>query len=276
MGIDRVFAFDIRPGVICHLLQAQGNAFLFAIHFQNHNFQGLTDMEHFARMVHAAPAHIRDMEQAVHAAEVDKSAEVRDILHDTFHLVAFLDGFKEALALVGAFGFNHLTAGKDDILTVVIYLDDLEFVNLSYILVQVARRNNIHLGTGQESFHAHIDHKTALDDALHFTLNQAAIAVHAHDLIPVLLMGGLFLGKDDDAFVVFEAFQKDFNLVPHFDFFVFKLGNGNSAFGLVADVHQNDLGTDFLDGSGNNGTLTQFAELAVNKFRQFSCAHLNG
>jgi hypothetical protein len=89
-------------------------------------------------------------------------------------------------------------------------------------------------------------------------------------------MGGLFLGKDDDAFVVFEAFQKDFNLVPHFDFLVFKLGNGNSAFGLVADVHQNDLGTDFLDGSGNNGTFTQFAELAVNKFRQFSCAHLNG
>ena len=111
------------------------------------------------------------MEQAVHAAEVDKSAEVRDILHDTFHLVAFLDGFKEALALVGAFGFNHLTAGKDDIFTVVIYLDDLKFVNLSNILVQVARRNNIHLGTGQESFHANIDHKTALDDALHFTLN---------------------------------------------------------------------------------------------------------
>ena len=105
---------------------------------------------------------------------------------------------------------------------------------------------------------------------------KAAIAVHAHDLIPVLLMGGLFLGKDDDAFVVFEAFQKDLDLVPHFDFLVFKLGNGNSAFGLVADVHQNDLGTDFLDGSGNDGTFTQFAELAVNKFRQFSCAHLNG
>lgn len=216
------------------------------------------------------------MKQAVHAAEVDKGAEVRDVLHEAFHLVAFLDGFKEALALVGAFGFDHFAAGKDDVLAVVVHLDDLEFVNLAHVFVQVARRNDIHLGTGKESFHANVDHEATLDDALHFTLDQAAIAVHAHDLIPVLLMGGLFLGKDDDAFVVFEAFQKDLDLVPHFDFLVFKLGNGNSAFGLVADVHQNDLGTDFLDGSGNDGTFTQFAELAVNKFRQFSCAHLNG
>ena len=89
-----------------------------------------------------------------------------------------------------------------------------------------------------------------------FALDQAAVAVHAHDLVPILLMGGFFLGKDDDTFVVFEAFKKDLDLVPYFDLLVFKLGNGNSAFGLVADVHQNDLGTDFLDGSGNDGTFS--------------------
>ena len=241
--------------IVRHLLQAQGNAFLVAVHFQNHDFQGLADVEHFARMVHAAPAHVRNVEQAVHAPEVHESAEVRNILHEAFHLVAFLDGFKEALALVSAFGFDHFAAGND-ILAVVVHLDDLELVNLADILVQVARGNDIHLGTGQEGFHANVDHQAALDDALHFALDQAAVAVHAHDLVPILLMGGLFLGKDDDTFVVFEAFKKDLDLVPYFDLLVFKLGNGNSAFGLVADVHQNDLGTDFLDGSGNDGTFS--------------------
>ena len=102
--------------------------FLFAIHFQNHDFQGLTDMEHFARMVHAAPAHIRDMGRPSHAAECrHKSAEVRDILHDTFHLVAFPRRFSRKRWRWSARWLQSPSRRKGRYFTVVIYLDDLEF-----------------------------------------------------------------------------------------------------------------------------------------------------
>ncbi len=61
---------------------------------------------------------------------------------------------------------------------------------------------------------------------------------------------GLFLGEDDHAFLVFELFDQDVNLVADLDGLdVVKFVGGDDAFAFVADVHQDFLGADFDDGS---------------------------
>jgi len=108
---------------------------------------------------------------------------------------------------------------------------------LPTVLVEILRRDDVDLRAGQERFHAHVDHEAALDDSLDLALHQATLFVDLDDLVPVLLVGRFFLGEDHHALIVFEALQKNFHLITHFEFFV-SIGNRNRALGLVADVDE--------------------------------------
>ena len=71
---------------------------------------------------------------------------------------------------------------------------------------------------------------------------------------------GLFLGEDDHAFLVFEAFDEDFDFVADFEVFdVFEFVGGDDAFGFVADVHEHFAGTDFEDAAFNDAALAELA-----------------
>ena len=47
------------------------------------------------------------------------------------------------------------------------------------------------------------------------------------DLFPVLLVGGLLLGEDDHAFIIFEALKEHFDFITDLDVFVFELRRRN-------------------------------------------------
>jgi len=53
-------------------------------------------------MVNAAPRHVRDVKQAVNAAQVDERAEIRDVLDRTFADLAFFEFSEDLLALLVA------------------------------------------------------------------------------------------------------------------------------------------------------------------------------
>ncbi len=213
------------------------------------------------------------MQQAVHAVQVDERAEVREVLDGALHPVARLDRLEEDLALFGALGLDHFAAGEDDVLALVVHLDDFEFVDVAHVFVQILGRNDVHLGAGQKGLHAHVDHQAALHHALDLALHEAAFAVHGHDLFPVLLVGGLLLGEDDQTFVVLEALQEHLDLIPHFNFLVFKLRAGDHPFGFVADVHKNHLRPDFKDRAVHDVALVISRKLAVDQGFQFFFTH---
>ena len=49
---------------------------------------------------------------------------------------------------------------------------------------------------------------------------------NARNLVPVLPVGGFFLGEDDHAFIVLEALEQDVYFVAYFEVFdVFKFGD---------------------------------------------------
>jgi hypothetical protein len=164
-------------------------------------------------MVEAAPGHVRDVEQTVHAVEIDERTEVGDVLDDADDLVAGGDAVEELLALLGALGLDDFAAGEHDVFALVVDLDDLELEHLADVLVEILRRDDVDLAAGQEGFDADVDHEAAFDDALDLAFDETAVLEHGVNFLPVLTVGGLLLGEHDHAFVVFEAFEEDFHLI---------------------------------------------------------------
>ena len=87
-------------------------------------------------------------------------------------------------------------------------------------------------------------------------------------------MGGFLLGENDHAFVIFEAFEEDFHLIAYLDVFIFELVGGDSSFGLVADIDEDDLWFDFEDLAFDDGSFGKLAERTCDQVCECSgCAH---
>ena len=85
----------------------------------------------------AAPRHVRDVEQAVDATEIDECAEVGDVLDDAFAHLILLKLFHELLAFPRALVFQDHAAGNHNVPTALIELDDLELELLAEQLVDI-------------------------------------------------------------------------------------------------------------------------------------------
>ena len=128
-------------------------------------------------------------------------------------VIAALHAVEELLALFGALLLDQFAAGEDDVLALVVDFDDLEIVGVADELLEVLRRDDVDLRAGQERLDADVDHEAAFDHGLDLAFDEAAALENLDDLFPVLLVGGLFLGEDDHALVVFEALEQDFDFV---------------------------------------------------------------
>src|SRR5262245_29549530 len=84
-----ILALDVLPRVRELLLETEADAFLLAIHIENDDIDFLADLEDFARMANAAPAHVRDVQQSIEAIEVDERAKVGDVFHHALADVAW-------------------------------------------------------------------------------------------------------------------------------------------------------------------------------------------
>ena len=168
-------------------------------------------------MTEAAPRHVGDVQQAVHAVEVDERAEIGEVLDRALDHVADLDAFQELLAFLRALLLDDFAAAEDDVFPVVVDFDDLEIVGVADELLEILRRDDVDLRAGQKRLDADVDDEAAFDDGLHLALDQAVALEDRDDLVPVLPVGGLLLREDDHALVVFETLEEDFDFVADFD-----------------------------------------------------------
>src|SRR5436189_179142 len=92
----RVLRGHVLPGVRLQLLQAEADALALPVDVEDLDLDLLPDVHHLGRVRHATIAHVRDVEQSVHAAQIDEGAEVGDVLdqparHRLVRLVGFAD-----------------------------------------------------------------------------------------------------------------------------------------------------------------------------------------
>src|SRR5438067_2289845 len=116
----------VLPRIGLQLLQAEADAFALPVDVEHLDLYLLADVDQLGRMRHAAVAHVGDVQQAVHAAQVDECAEVGDVLDDAFADLADLQLLHQDVALGLALRLEQHATRHDDVAAALIELDDLE------------------------------------------------------------------------------------------------------------------------------------------------------
>src|SRR5688500_6509430 len=248
-GADRILLGDVLPGIVLQLLHAERDALALPVDVEDLDLDFLADGDHLGRVRDPAVRHVGDVEQAVHAAEVDERAEVGDVLDDALPHLADGELLHEMLALVRPLVLEDHAAADDDVAPALVELDDLELVGLAQQLVDVGHPPERDLAPGEERIDAHeIHHHATLDLLGERPLHRLVALVRHADLLPDPHEVGLLLRQDDRALLVLEMFEEDLDLVAFLQRLrVLELIEGNGPFRLEADVEDDGVVRDAED-----------------------------
>src|SRR5882672_9854770 len=234
----RVLGGDVLPGVRLQLFQAEADALALPVDVEDLDLDLLSDVHHLGRVRHAAVAHIGDVEQAIHAPEVDEGAEVGDVLDDALPHLADLQLFHQHIALGLALGFEQHAATHHDVAAALVQLDDLELEALPQQLVDVRHAPQGDLAAREERVHSHeVHYHAALDLLDERARDRLVLLVGLADTFPDPHEVGLLLREDDRAFLILEVLEEDLDLVSFLERArVLELVDRHGAFRLEPDV----------------------------------------
>ena len=242
---DRVLVRDVVPRRSALLLHSEGDALSFVVDLEDLDLDFLVELDHLRRVVHPTPRHVRDVQQAVDAPEVDEHAEVGDVLDDAHADLAFLELLEQGFLLGLALFFDQLAARDDDVHPLLVDLDDARLDVLADPVADVAGAADVDLRCRQEDRDADVDQQTALDLAQGHALDRVTFLVGKDDVFPTTNPVGLPLAQQDVAFGVVDRLDEALDLGARLDLErVRELVDRDLAFGLVADV--DDHGAVFL------------------------------
>ena len=200
-------------------------------------------------MRHPAVGHVGDVEQAVHAAQIDEGAEVGDVLDHALPHLADRELLHQVLALVRPLVLQDDPAADHDVPAPLVELDDLELVGLAQQLVDVGHPAERDLAAREERVHPHqVHHHAALDLLDQGALDRLIALVGHADLFPDPHEVGLLLGEHDRALLVFQMLEEDLDLIAFLERLrILELVERNRAFGLEADVEDDRVVGDAED-----------------------------
>ena len=240
------------------VLEGEGDLLLLAVDAEDVDLEFLVDLHHVVRVGDAVPAHVRDVQQAVDAAEVHERAEVGDVLDDPLADLMHFQLAEELLLHVVADDLDQLAAAHDDVAALLVDLEDHALDRLADVLADVGRAADVHLRGRQEDVDADVDEQAALDLLGDRPSDDVAFLVLGEDRLPLLLPLGLAVGEADPAGLVFDGFQQDFDGVAGagdadvLAGLVLPLVELDDAFGLVANVDHDIVAANLDDLAGDD------------------------
>ena len=271
LAADRVTRFDAVPRGGGLLLETQRDALAVEVDAQDLHLELLLELDHLRGVVDPAPGHVRDVEQAVDATEVDEHAEVGDVLDRTHADLALGDVLEERLLLLLALFFEQLPPGDDDVHALRVDLDDARAHRLVDEVGDVVRAAQRDLAGGEEDVDAFDVHEqTTLDLALDDALDLVALVVLLGDVLPGAEAIGAAL-REHRHVVLIEALEVDLEDLTAGGELVAELVERDLALGLPAHIHDDepgalvdgvDLGLDNLARENvNDGLVEAFREI---------------
>ena len=167
------------------MLHTERNTVFLCIKLEDLGSNFVTNIEHFARVTDTAPGQVGNVQQAIDTTEVDECAVIGDVLDNTLDGGAFLEVLEELFAIFVSGSFENCTAGHNDVITLTIKLDDLEFHGLAFVRRGVLDRTHVDQRTRQECTDAvgH-DGETALDLAGNRTGDQGVVVQGLFQEVP--------------------------------------------------------------------------------------------
>ena len=103
----RYFVRRLLPRVLAHLAVRQADLARVLVELFDADLHLLADFQHFARMFHAVPAQLADVDQPVDAAQIDERAEILEAPHDAFADLAGSQFRHQLVALFVPFALHH-------------------------------------------------------------------------------------------------------------------------------------------------------------------------
>src|SRR5205085_6966982 len=178
---------------------------------------------------------------------------VGDVLDDPLADLAGLDLAQELGLHLRPQVLDELAAADDDVAPRLVDLEDLALDLAADVVADVRRPADVHLAGRQEHVDADVAQQPALDLPLDHALDDVALGVLGEDRLPLLLPLRLAVGEVDDAVLVLDGLQEDFDLVADLRqrdlvaALVLKFFGLDDAFGLIADVHEHVVADDVED-----------------------------
>jgi hypothetical protein len=147
----RVAARDVLPRIRAELLEPEADALALAVELEDAHVDLVAHVDDFGRMLDALPRHVRDVQQAVDAAEVDERTVVGEVLDHALDDRAFLQLVEQLAALGAVFLLDDRAARDDDVVALLVELDDLELERLALEVARVAHGAHVHERTGRNA-----------------------------------------------------------------------------------------------------------------------------
>src|SRR2546426_1126643 len=235
----RIFLRGAHPGIGHQLFQAERYPLLFLVKLQDDDVEFLFRFHHVRRVLHAAPAQIRQVQQAVDSAQVHERTVFGYVLHVPVHDLAFAQLLHQFAALGMQFFFEQRAAAHHHVAAAAVQFRDAHLHFRAGKSVQVLRWPQVKLRSRKERAYPDIHHETALDAVHHFARNRFLGLERRLDLLPGPPAQHFQVGQNGEAILVFPG-------PLHFDHAV-RLGTrnlrirefrrGHQPFGLSAKIH---------------------------------------
>jgi hypothetical protein len=196
-------------------------------------------------MVDVAPRELRDVDQPIHAVEVDERAEVDDVGDLAVDHVARVEPVEDRLPHLLALVLEHRAAREDDVVPRAVELDHLAAELTPEELVQVLDSSDVDERRGEEASDSEIEDEAAFDNLDDLARHRLARLGRRLDLLPCELEAGAFLGEDQAALGVLLRQDESIDLLAY-RYLVRRvdgtadrqLCHRDDALGLVADVDE--------------------------------------
>ena len=255
----RITASQIGPWIGAELLQAERDAVALAIELEHLDLELLTDADDLGRMLDALPRHVRDVQQAVDAAQVDERAVVGEVLDHALERGAFLEVLQQRLALGAVLGLDDRAARDDDVIALLIELDDLELERRAFEGRRVADRPHVDERARQERAHEiDVDGEAAANAAADRARDDLALLERLLEARPGARALGFLARQARLAEAVLDGVERHFDVVADFDFelaaLVEKLIGWDDRLGLQPGVDDHHVGVHADDDAGENRT----------------------
>ncbi len=186
LAARRVLLRRPHPGIGHQLLQAQRDALLLFIELKDDDVDFLLRLHHVGRMLHAAPAQVRQVQQAVDSAEVHECSILRHVFHVPVHHLAFAQRFHQRGTLGMQLFLEQRAPAHYHVPAAAVQLRDAHLDFCARQAVQVLYRPQVVLRTRQKRAHADIHHDAALDAVHDLADNSFLRFERRFDLLPRL------------------------------------------------------------------------------------------
>src|SRR5262249_15899950 len=189
---------------------------------------------------------IRDVQQAIDAAEIDERAVIGDVLDHPIEDLALGQIAHQAGAILGPGLLHDGAARHDDVAAAAVHLEDGELLGLAHQGADVAHRTDIDLAARQEGHGAtEVDRETALHAAEDRAHDALAVGEGLLEQGPGFFSAGLVARQDGFAILVLHTVDEDVDHVAFLDLgcgaAIGELAQGNAALRLQPNIDHHEI-----------------------------------